>query len=141
MAVQNINGIDLKLKVNGIELGCAQAINLNVKTATSKAVCRGDGGWEQSIAGRHSWGTDTSGLIRFTSGSDVATNVTYNDLLALQKARALVTVVFGTAIVGDTIETGTAIITDIKATSPLDGAATFTVTLEGSGPLVASVNA
>lgn len=138
--IQNTTGIDLKLKVNSIELGCAQAINLNLKTATSSAVCRGDGGWDQAIAGRHSWTADTSGLIRFTTGTDVVTNVTYRDLLALQKARTVVTVVFGTTIVGDSIETGTALITDIKATSPLDGAATFTVSLQGTGPLVTTVN-
>lgn len=141
MAIQNINGIDLTLKVNGIEFGCAQAINLNLKTATTSAVCRGDGGWDQAVAGRHSWGTDTSALIRFVSGTDTATNITYKDLMALQIARTPVACVFGTAILGDTKYTGTALITDIKASSPLDGGATFTITLQGTGPLVPSVNA
>jgi predicted secreted protein len=141
MAVVPVSGIDLTLSAQGAEIGCADSINLSIDTATSTAACRASGGWQENVAGQHSWTADTSGIIRIATGTDKAGNRTYADLTALQLARTPVTLVFGTATSGDTKYTGTAIITSTKATSPLDGAATFTVAFLGTGPLVPSVNA
>jgi len=140
MAVQTISGIDLIISVEGTPIGCADTINMSIDTATSTAACRASGGWAESVAAQHSWNADASGIQRVATGTDKAGNKTYSDLTALQLARTVVDIVFGTSIVGDTKYTGTAIITSTKATSPLDGAATFTVSFLGTGPLVASVN-
>lgn len=139
-SITNVLGVDLVLKANGIEIGCAQSIDVDIKTATTSAVCRADGGWEQTIAGRHSWTASTSGLIRVAIGDAIATNMTYADLTALQITRTPVTLIFGTSHTGDHTLTGTALITDTKATSPLDGGATFTISFTGTGPLVQSIN-
>lgn len=138
--IQTISGIDLTLKVDGIEIGCADSIDVTITTATSEATCRASGGWTESVAGRHSWSASTSGLIRLATLTDAAGNKTYKDLVALQIARTPVEIVFGTDIAADTVYTGSAIITSTKATSPSDGAATFSVDFTGSGPLVPSVN-
>lgn len=141
MAIQKISGVDLTLKADGIEIGCAGAIDLTITTATSSATCRASGGWEETVAGRHSWNASTGGIIRLATGTDAATNKTYADFTALQIARTPVELIFGTGISGDTIYTGTAIITSTKATSPEDGgAATWAIDFLGNGPLVPSTN-
>jgi predicted secreted protein len=140
MAVIPLSGIDLEIKVNGVAIGCASDINVSLTTAMSSAACRQSGGWASNVPGQHSWTADTSGIIRLATGGDKATNRTFTDLVGLQIARTPVAVEFGSAISGDTKYTGTAYISDTKPTSPLDGAATFSVSLVGDGPLVPSVN-
>lgn len=140
MAVQTINGVDLVLKSNDVEIGCAQDIDVTITTATSGATCRASGGWKQTVAGEHSWTASTSGLIRIATGTDAAGNVTYKSLRALQISRTPVELTFGSDVVGDEVATGMAVITETVATSPISGAATFTVSFEGDGPLTFSTN-
>jgi predicted secreted protein len=140
MAVINVNGIDLTLSLNGAEIGCADTITMALSTATSTAACRASGGWAENVAGQHSFTLGTGGLIRIATGTDATGNRTYADLMALQIARTTVTFSFGTAIAGGTKYSGTAIITSNEATSPIDGAATFSVSLVGTGPLLVTTN-
>jgi predicted secreted protein len=137
----NIQGNDLTLILDGIDIGCADTIDFTITTATTSAVCRADGGWAQTVPGQHSWTASTGGLIRLATGADAADNKTYTDLRKLQIARTLVTLKFGTDISGDEVATGQAIITSTKATSPANAAATFTVDFQGTGPLTFSTNA
>ena len=141
MAISTLSGIDVILKVNAIPIGCAQKIDLDLKTATSSAACRASGGWEDTVAGRHSWTASTDVLYRISSGTDVPLNVTAAQLIALEIARTVVAVEFGSAVSGDTKYTGNAIITGVKVSAGLDGAATASVSLQGTGPLTSTVNA
>ena len=140
MATQSLSGIDMVLKVGTVIIGCAQKIDVAVKTATSSAACRASGGWEEHVAGRHSWTAGTDGLVRIATGTDAALNVTATNLLALQIARTVVSLTFGSPIVGDQLLTGNAVITDWKVSAGIDGAATFTVSFQGTGPLTPTVN-
>ena len=141
MAISTLSGIDVILKVNAIAIGCSQKIDIDLKTATSSAACRASGGWEDTVAGRHSWTGGTDVLYRITTGTDVPLNMTATQLIALEIARTVVAIEFGSAIVGDTKYAGNAIITGVKISAGLDGAATASVSLQGTGPLVATVNA
>ena len=141
MAVSTLSGIDAILKVNAIAIGCSQKIDIDLKTATSSAVCRASGGWEETVAGRHSWTGSTDVLYRITSGTDIPLNMTATQLIALEIARTVVAVEFGSAVSGDTKYTGSAIISGVKISAGLDGAATASVTLQGTGPLVGTINA
>ena len=136
-----LSGIDVILKVNAIAIGCSQKIDIDLKTATSSAACRASGGWEETIAGRHSWTGSTDVLYRISTGADIPLNMTIAQLMALEVSRAIVAVEFGSATTGDTKITGNAIITGVKVSAGLDGAATGSVSLQGTGPLVFSVNA
>lgn len=138
--VQTLSGIDMLLKVGAIAIGCAQKIDVDVKTKTSSAVCRASGGWEESVAGAHSWTASTDGLMRIATGTDAATNVTAANLLQLEVSRTVVAISFGSPTVGDSIISGNAIITGVKISAGLDGAATFTVSFQGTGPLTFTPN-
>lgn len=138
--VSNIEGNDLELAVQGIPIGCADTIDLTLTTASTSAVCRDSGGWGQSVPGQHTWGASTGGLIRLATGVDAANNVTYTNLRKLQVDRTRVELKFGTDISGDEVATGFAYITETKATSPANGAATFTVSFVGDGPLTFTTN-
>jgi predicted secreted protein len=140
MATSTISGIDLILSVNDIAIGCAQTIDLEVKTETSSATCRASGGWAEVVAGRHSWTASTSGLYRIATAGDVATNMTLANLQALQIARTPVAIEFGSETVGDQKVAGNAIITSVKRTAPETGAGTFAVSFEGTGPLTFTTN-
>ena len=140
MAVQTISGIDLLLKVNGVAIGCAQSIDVEVKTDTTSATCRASGGWAESVGGRHSFMASTNALYRIATGTDAATNVTAANLMALQIARTPVAIEFGSAVAGDQKMAGNAIITSVKYTAPESGAATASVSFEGTGPLTFTTN-
>lgn len=140
MAISNVSGADMSLYVDGIEIGCSDSIDFTITTATSEATCRASGGWTETVAGRHSWAATTGGLIRIATGTDAASNKTYQDLVSLQIARTPVTLKFGTDTTGGDVYTGTAIITSTKATSPADAGATFAVDFAGSGPLTKTTN-
>ena len=138
MAVINVSGVDISLRLNGIEVGCASSVTLSLTTAMNAAACKATGGWDENVPGRHSWTADVDGLVRVATGTDIAGNRTYTDIMGLQIARTPVTVVVTSAITGDTMYTGTAYLTSTSKSAPLDGNATFTSSLVGSGPLVPS---
>jgi predicted secreted protein len=140
MAVIPLSGIDLELSVNQIPIGCASDISVSIETQMSSAACRQSGGWASNVPGTHSWTAESGGIIRVATAGDKATNRTFADLVALQLARTPIDLVFGSAISGDTKYTGKAYIGSAKPTSPLDGAATFSVSFIGDGPLVPSIN-
>lgn len=139
MPVTNVSGVDISLRLNGVEVGCASSVSLALTTAMNAAACKATGAWDENVPGRHSWTADVDGLIRVATGIDKAGNRTYADIMALQIARTAVEVVVTSSITGDTMYTGTAYLTSTAQTAPLDGNATFTSSLVGSGPLVPSL--
>ena len=141
MAVVDIAGVDIDLSVNTKVIGCAQSMKLDEKTDTSSAVCRANGAWKRSVAGAKSWSATVDGLVRVTTGTDIPLNVTYKELIDLKDAGTPVDIAYGVSTVGGYKRTGKAIITSVSTDAKESGFATFSVALEGTGPLTWVVNA
>jgi hypothetical protein len=89
----------------------------------------------------NSFSCSLDGLVRVTNGSDVAINTTYKELTDLKDAGVPVTIAFGPSVIGASKRTGNALITGISIKAGDSGFATFSLTLDGTGPLTWVANA
>jgi hypothetical protein len=157
MAVTNRSSLDSNFFVNGIAIGCAGKITFKEETATDSAaaakaapLCRADyraiengdplptaGTWTTTTPGANSFRVIVEGIVRDTTLGDVATNMTYRQLIDLKDAGTTITAAFGTGKPGDDRREGPALITGIERISDPKNSAVeeFTVTLLGVGPL------
>lgn len=143
-----INGTDLLLSMDGEVVAHAKShtisITMDVRDTTSKT----SGIWKEKAGGRMDWNTKVDALVSYE-----ATICNYQTMMAAMLARTPVvitsidntggTIVAGlvTPVIGSSILTGDAIITNVELTSGDAENVTFSVTFDGSGPLVASVKA
>jgi hypothetical protein len=158
MAVTNRSSLDSNFFVNAIAIGCAGKITFKEETATDSAqaqaaapLCRADyaaiaagggpastaGTWTTTTPGANSFRVIVEGIVRDTTGADVATNMTYRQLIDLKDAGTIITAAFGTGKPGDDRREGPALITGIERVSDPKNSQIeeFTVTLLGVGPL------
>lgn len=135
MAIQKLDASDVTLDLNGKPFGCSTSAGLSVDTDMDEASCQASGAWKEFIPGTHGWGLDADALARIATGTDAAANVTFTDLLRLQIAKTLIPVSFGTTISGDARFEGNAYIKSFKQNRPEKGKVTFSVSLQGTGPL------
>lgn len=139
MALTPIAGkdIDLLVEKDGdyVVFGCIRTATLNMGADTLDASCKGSGGWSESIPGTKNWSIDADGVYRKVTAPDDADNLSFDELIAAWKAGESVQVRFGTGGVGDVMQAGTAIITSLSIDAPMDGEATASVTLQGTGEL------
>jgi predicted secreted protein len=135
MAIVNIASVDIDLSVNGSLIGCAQSMSLEEAVETTSAACRASGKWKESVSGVNSFSASLDGLVRVTSGTDIPLNTTYKELTDLKDAGVPVTIAFGPALKGAYRRVGNALITGVNTTAGDTGFATFSLSLEGTGPL------
>jgi hypothetical protein len=157
MAINNVSSLASNFFVNGIAIGCAGKITFKEETATDSAaansaapLCRADyaaaaangpaptaGTWTTTTPGANSFRVIVEGIVRNTTGADVATNMTYRQLIDLKDAGTTITAAFGTGVPGDERREGPALITGIERVSDPKNSQVeeFTVSLLGVGPL------
>jgi hypothetical protein len=158
MAITNVSSLESNFFVNGIAVGCAGKITFKEETATDQGnnanttiLCRADyraieagdpvstaGTWTTTTPGPNSFRVIVEGIVRNTTGPDVATNMTYRQLIELKDAGSTVIASFGTGKTGDEQREGPALITRIERVSDpkaQPAVETFTVELLGVGAL------
>ena len=143
-----VNGTDFLLSMDGKVVAHAKSHTINVTTAMRDTTSKTSAGWKETAKGRFSWTAKIDGLVSYET-----TICNYTTLMAAMLAGEEVvltsidntggTIVAGlvTPIIGASIATGSAIITSIDLTSPDADNVTFSVSFEGTGPLVQSVKA
>lgn len=123
------NGTDIILYIGGTAVAFATSHDLNVNMATRETTNKDTAGWKTSLSGVRDW--DTSGEAFFAEDAAYG----YTDLWAHYSARTSFTVKFATATVGDKYYTGTAWLTSLSQSDPLEDSTTFSFSLEGTGVL------
>ncbi|SNR92430.1 phage tail tube protein [Hymenobacter mucosus] len=141
MAIQKLDASDVTLEVNGKPFGCSTSAGLSVETDMDEASCQASGAWKEYIPGTHGWTVDSDALARIATGTDATNELTFKDLLQLQIAKTLIPVSFGTNISGDVRFEGNAYISSFSQNRPENGKVTFSVSLQGTGPLAIVANA
>lgn len=128
-----IAGVDVLVKIEDpttpgtfITLGGQSGATLNRSTNTIDATSKDANGWAENLAGVNSWGVECEGFI-------VASDAAYTALEDAWEGRSLVTV--QVLMPSGKKYTGDAIITDFPNEFPQDGAATYSLTLTGTGAL------
>jgi predicted secreted protein len=123
------NGTDLSIFINGTEVAFASTHDLNMNMATREVTNKDSAGWTEKREAVRDW--DTSGEAFFAEDAAYG----FTDLFAFYNSRTSVTVKFSTNVSGDIYYTGSAYLTSLSQSDPLEDSATFSFSLEGTGVL------
>ena len=135
-----LNGTELGVYVAGVLVAYSTNATLNVNHSTRSTSSKESGGWEDNMEGMRNWDVSCDALYAWLDPAGSAiTNKTLSDLFTGYLAtRTSFDLTFGstTATAGYTKYTGTAWLTSASLTAPLEDTSTFSVSFQGSGPLV-----
>lgn len=129
-----LNASALLIYLGGSLVAHTTDINFKLDNALVDATTRNSGGWKETIAGLRSWSLTVSGVIAF---DDTTGWMTFVQGIA---NRSLFVVKFSTGITGDYYFTGNARIMATGAAAKMEATATFTGTIDGTGPLTIGTN-
>lgn len=145
MAAQDgqLNGTELGVYVGGTLVAYSTNATLNVNHSTRSTTSKESGGWEDNMEGLRNWDVSCDALYAWLdpAGSPIS-NKTLSDLFTGYLAtRTSFDLTFGntSATAGNTKYTGTAWLTSASLTAPLEDTSTFSVSFQGSGPLVQAI--
>ena len=126
------NGTDLVMSIEGTVVAYMTSTDFEVTMATRDVSNKDSAGWKEGREGQKSW--TASCEAKFAEDSTYG----YSDLFSLWNSRGQVDVVLTTATAGDKIYSGSAYITSLSQSNPLEDTSTFSVSLEGTGALTES---
>jgi len=141
-----LNGTDLMLFITqggtAKTIAFAKSHKLDIKGKTREISSKDSGIWDEKVMGRLGWSISADAMATIDQPS-----FNYDDLVALMVARTPIAVFSSTATGtapgwvhatgAGSGYTGNAIITDLSLDAKDDDNATFSITLEGTGPLTA----
>lgn len=119
---------------------CTTDFTLTVDKETIDVRCMNSGGWAAQLAGSKSWSIDFSNIrTRSTPGVD---EIDYDGLLASMIATDdPVNVVLGSSTIGDSIYSGTGMLTSTSQTGSVDDRVNASYSVQGYGALTVGTQA
>ena len=126
------NGTDLVMSIEGTVVAYMTSNDFEVSMATRDVSNKGSQGWKESREGQKSW--TASCEAKFAEDSSYG----YSDLFSLWNSRGMIDIVLTTQVSGDKAYSGSAYITSLSQTNPMEDSSTFSVSLEGTGALTES---
>lgn len=124
------NGTLICIYIGGVKVSHLTTNSHQVQMAIRDTSTKDSGGWKEGAGGQLSWSASCEGYF-----AEDAT-YGYEDLYDALIARTTLTVMISSAVTGDVKYTGSALITSLERTSPLEETVTFTCSLEGISSLV-----
>ena len=118
-------GNDIRLSIGEILIGGQQGCSLNKETETTDSTTKDSGVWKESEATGLSWSVDCNGLIVVGDEGLEALEDAWENMQQID-------VKYGSAT---RFKTGKAIIKSLSENSPNKEKSTYSVSLEGVGPL------
>lgn len=138
----NINGTDYILEIsedNGVSydvIAHLQGSSIETTFETRDTTTKDSGGWSEKREALRSWSLSSEGLVQFNAENDKAK---YNTLFALGTSREKIKIRLTNANAGDYQFIGDAFITSLNFDAPMEDNISFSLTMEGTGPLVLSI--
>jgi predicted secreted protein len=123
------NGTDLSIFIGGTEVAFATTHDLDLGMDTREVTNKDSAGWQEIREGTRNW--STSGEAWFAEDAAYG----FSDLFALYNSRSSFIVKFSTNVSGDVYYTGTAYLTSLTQSDPLEDTASFSFSLDGTGVL------
>lgn len=129
-----LNGNDVYISVDGKTISCSLSDTLTVTQATKDTTtkCTGSGSWTSATPGKKSWEISVEGVY------DSSQTYDFDEFFTEIISGTTCAVRFGWKggyTSGGTYWSGTAIVTSLTQTSPLDDRVTWSATLVGTGAL------
>ena len=126
------NGTMMNIYLDGVALGCSNSFDLNENMAEIDTTCNDSAGWKDVLPGLRDWSVSADGIV--TLGG--ATSAEY--LHGLVTNRTQVNLKMSTDVSGDAYWHGSAYITNLTITAPMEDKVTFSCSFVGDGVLTAS---
>ena len=143
MANGQLNGTDLQVYVSGTLVAYSTNCSININHSLRSTSSKECGGWEENMEGMRNWDLSCDALYAWLQPDGSAiTGLTLSELFTTYMAtRTSFTVTFGvtTSATEDTKYTGTAWITSLSLTAPLEDTSTYSVSMTGSGALTQTI--
>jgi predicted secreted protein len=143
MANGQLNGTDLKVFVAGTLVAYSTNCSININHSLRSTSSKESGGWDENMEGMRNWDLSCDALYAWLQPDGTAiTGLTLSELFTTYMAtRTSFTVTFGvtTSATEDTKYTGTAWITSLSLTAPLEDTSTYSVSMTGSGALTQTI--
>lgn len=130
-----VDGNAVGIYKGDVLIGCATSASMDLSTAMIDSTCKDNNGQEQVKPGQKSWSMALDGMLAF----DTTPEEGWMELYAAWEASTLVTVKWGTGVVGDPKYTGSAYIDSLSASAPLNEVVTYNINFRGTGVLVSDV--
>lgn len=121
-----MKGVDVLLKIGNNVLGGQRGATLNRSTNTIDITTKLSDEWSEKKAGIKEWSVDCDGLVVIDDTAFEALEAAYMNGTNVTVEMAL----------GSIKYTGQAVITSFPIEAPYDDEVSYSVTLEGTGPLV-----
>jgi len=124
-----VNGNDLGLFIGEVFIACTTDATISLSREVIEATCKDNGGARQVLGGSLSWTMTAAGLWKFDAAYGI------EDLVDAILADTTLTARWSmeSSTIGDFYLEGSVKVTSVEASSPVNGAATWSVTFEGSG--------
>jgi hypothetical protein len=135
MAKEIIKAKSVFIYKDGVAIGCATDVSINVDVDTVEASCKDSEGWTESVPGDKSWTADISAIKRIFTDPDDDTNVSSTQIFDSIVDGDTLVLAFGTGVTGHTRYTGTAWVNNWGESAGNSGAATWSASFKGTGPL------
>ena len=145
MATYNgsINGTNLGVYIGGTLIGFATSATINVNQSLRSTSSKASGGWEENMEGIRNFDVSTDALYLYTNADGSAVSeFTADELYNHIHNRTSFTLKFGsgTAATGDINYEGTAFVTSISISAPMEDTSTYSVSFQGSGALTQTIS-
>ena len=132
-----VNSTLMVIKVGSSTVACLTDASLSMTQESRDTTCKDSSSWTNVLAAKRSWEVSGTGLFAYDAtygGKDLAT-------LFIGGQSTLSTIKWGTTVSGDTIYSGTALLTSLSLNGAgTDENTTFEFTFQGVGALAASTN-
>lgn len=129
-----MNGTLIGMYVNGsTKIANAVSHDMDLSMAVRDTTNKDGAGWKTGLGGLKSWSCSAEAMF------DQSAVYTFDQLMALFEARTAIVVYLSTGITGDKKYSGSALLTSLKRTAPLEDNVTFSVSFEGTGALTETI--
>jgi TP901-1 family phage major tail protein len=123
------NGTTMQVYVAGTALGLSTSFDLSINAAEIDVTSKDSGGWKDVLSGLRDWSVSADGIISLSSD----TNAEY--LSGLITNRTQVNLRMSTETSGDGYWHGSAYVTSLSISAPMEDKVTFSATFVGDGQL------
>jgi hypothetical protein len=135
MAKKTIRMKKFALYLNGVMVGCATDVELNITRAEDETTCIDSGDFDEFEPGSINWNVSVSGTSRLYTAPDATTNVGYINLTDHLLAGTILDAVAGSVDDGDDVYTGKCWVSNINQKGSNKASGTYSCSLRGTGPL------
>ena len=128
-----VNGNSVLIYLDGVAVACSTNAEINYTNETITVTCKDNNGAAQFLMGSANWTMTLEMFAKFDAAFGI------DDLWDLVIAKTEVEASFSNENAGDFRLVGNAFISNMTSVAPLNGGATASITLQGTGTLAKEV--